>query len=263
MTKQIEALRRGLVVLDLLAKAGPHSLAALARASALPKPTLLRILATLEATGHVRRGLIDDLWRATTNRHPVTGREHLLAEICAPALDGLCQRVLWPSDVGVYRDGSIHVLETSRRLSPFLVNRTVAVGLHVLPTAMGRAILAFTPEPDRQAIIDTLAAQNAPYERAAHDPVAMSRLIEDVRAKGYGARTPGYFMSKPQEAAVSAIAVPVLVDGAAVAAVNISWITRAASEADVVATHLGDLQAVAASIAEDFATRIGSVAHSA
>lgn len=255
MTKQIEALRRGLVVLDLLDSGGPHALADLAKTTLLAKPTLLRILGTLAATGHVRRGLMDGLWRSTGRQRPSPGPSDLLAEVSAPVLDALCQRVLWPSDVGRYRDGAIRVLETSRRLSPFLVNRTIAEGIHVMPSAMGRAILAFTSDADRARIMDGLITRGAPYDVAVRDPAALESMIASVRAKGYAVRHPGYYISVPQEGLVSAIAVPVMMDGIAIAAINLSWITSAMTEANFAAAHLADLQRAAAALSENFAKR--------
>ncbi|WOI55809.1 helix-turn-helix domain-containing protein [Palleronia sp. LCG004] len=257
MGKRIEALRRGLLVLDHLGRDGPQSLASLARATGLPKPTLLRILDTLEATGHVRRGLIDGLWRATVARHDAPLPGSLLAEICAPLLDRLCQRILWPSDIGIHREGTIRILETSRRLSPFLGNRTVADSIHVFPSAMGRAILAFTSEADRDRILAEVAMRDTPHDRPARDAAAMARLVAEVRAKGYGARNIGYYVSAPREAQVSAIAVPVMMGDIAIAAINLSWVARAMTEAEIVAAHLDDLRSAAGTIASEYAARGG------
>ena len=251
--KRIESLRRGLSVMDLLQGSGPLSLAELARQSGLAKATLLRILLTLEEAGHARRGLADGLWHPGAQGVHGPAPERRLAQISGPPLDRLCQKVLWPSDVGVYDTRTIRVLETSRRMSPFLVNRVVNYGIHVLPSAMGRAILAWSPEAEREAILDDLRKSDEPHDRLAAHPDKVAQLIEETRARGYATRHPGYFVNVRREALVSAIAVPVLSQGGVIAAVNLSWLTSAATEADLVATALGPLTAAAREIEEGLA----------
>jgi IclR family mhp operon transcriptional activator len=179
----------------------------------------------------------------------VGGRHARLAEIAGPILDALCQRVLWPSDVGVYDDGAIRVLETSRRLSPFLVNRDViSRRIHVVPSAMGRAILAWSGAEGRERILADLVRHGEPHERPARDAERMGRLLSDTLERGYAVRHPGYYISVPREAQVTAVAVPVLVAGEPVAAINLSWVASAMSEDNFVARNLSDLCASAAEI---------------
>lgn len=248
--KRIESLRRGLKVMDLLQAGGPLNLADIARATGIAKATLLRILITLEEEGHARRGLSDRLWHAATRDMVAPAADTLLAQVSAPVLDRLCQKVLWPSDVGVYHDGVIQILETSRRLSPFLVNRLVNYDVHVLPSAMGRAILAWSPPEVREDILSTLSGRTSPHDRLAGERDRVSRLIEETLARGYATRHPGYFVAVRREATVSAIAVPVLRHGMAIGAVNLSWVARAQSEADIASAHLDDLRRAAAEIAK-------------
>lgn len=247
MVKQIESLGRGLRVLEALEKGGPMGLAQLSCRLGLAKATLLRILATLEAAGFVRRRLADRCWQASLRgRGEPDVQGGAIAEIAGPVLDSLCQSVLWPSDVGIYREGAIRVLETSRRLSPFLVNRDVmSRRIHVTPSAMGRAILAWSSPGMRAQLLAEIAASKDPHDRLARDPGAIARLIAETRARGYAQRQPGYFLSAPREAQVAAIAVPVISDGHAVAAINLCWVSSAMSGADIAARHLDRLRAAA------------------
>ena len=247
MTKRIEALSRGLQVLDVLRAEGPLGLTQAAALTGLPKATLLRILATLEAGGYARRGLGDRLWRAASQRRQEVddGPGALVADRAGPVLDALCQKVLWPSDVGIYREGAIRVLETSRRVSPFLVNRDVMhMRVHVLPSAMGRAILAWST-PERQAqVLETLAESPDLHDWGARDDDATRALLEEARAQGYATRQPGYAVSMTR-ARVMAIAVPVIADGNPVAAINLCWVASAMNEARFVREHLGHLREAA------------------
>ncbi|WP_010139990.1 helix-turn-helix domain-containing protein, partial [Oceanicola sp. S124] len=181
--KRIESLRRGLEVMELLRDGGPLSLASLSRQSGLAKASLLRILLTMEETGHARRGLGDGLWYPAARAREETDPDRRLSQVSGPPLDRLCQQVLWPSDVGVYHARSIRVLETSRRVSPFLVNRVINYGIHVLPSAMGRAILAWARPGDREAILHDLRHSDEPQTAWPPHPGKVAELIEETRAR--------------------------------------------------------------------------------
>lgn len=255
MVKEIEALSRGLTIFAQLERQGPIGLSALARASGLPKASLLRVLTTLQSAGYARQRLADQRWQATARVAGGPANQHRrLAAIAGPVLDDLCHRVLWPSDVGIYDNGVIRVLETSRRLSPFLVNRDViSSNIHVLPSAMGRAILAWSSPEAQARILAVLAKATDAHDRAARDRDRIMALIAETRARGYAIRHTGYFISAPREAQVTAVAVPVIQDDTAVASINLSWVASAMVEAEFVSRHLAELRNAADRIAHGLA----------
>jgi len=251
--KRITSLERGLMVMDLLRRSGPMALAEVTRRSGLPKPTVLRILRTLAGAGVAHQGLADRLWRLSPlGPAPVQDDpDARLTEVAGVMLDALCRKVLWPSDIGVYRGGAIQVLEHSRRMSPFLVNRDVtSQRIHVLPSAMGRAILAWSPEATRQRILSELPVLGGGMDRTPPPADELDAAHAAIRARGFAARQKGYFVSVPREARVMAIAVPVYLDNGRVAAVNLSWVASAMTEAEFVTHHLDELTATARRIEE-------------
>jgi len=254
----IRALSRGLCVLQAVQDGGGMSLHEISRATGLAKPTLLRILRTLESEGYVRRGLTDQYYRANVRSVPTEDevQRSVLAEVAAPVLDQLCQEVLWPSDLAVYDDGHMWVQETSRRRSPFMMNRAVTrFGIHMLQSGMGRAFLAYCQPEKRDEILRRLAASNEPHDVVARKKGMVEKMLEDVRSKGYATRATGYFVTQPNEARVTAIAVPVTVDEDVLGSVNLVWIAHAASEEQFVLRHLARLSDASAEIAKRFVER--------
>ncbi len=249
--KTIRALSRGLEVMRTLEEGGPATLHELAGKTALAKPTLLRVLLTLENEGYVRRGIGDRLYHHTIRavRPSEDGWKSVLAEVAAPMLDRLCNAVLWPSDLGIYEDGAIHVQETTRRLSPFLLNRDVLqADIHVLPSAMGRAVLAWSGQDRRESILCRLTELGRLPDALARDRKAVDALLRQTVEQGYASRLHGYYITHRREADVSAIARPILVKGEAVGAVNLTWVSSALSESEFVARHLDRLSAAASEI---------------
>jgi IclR family mhp operon transcriptional activator len=254
----IRALERGLVVLRMLEGNPGLSLHEISRLTKLAKPTLLRILRTLDQLGYVRRGLTDQLYYANMRfaASPTEMHRSVLAEVAASILDKLCQEVLWPSDLAVYDDGFMHVQETSRRRSPFMMNRLVTkFRIHMLQSGMGRAYLAYCGSARQDAIVAQLAASTDPRNRLAKNRATIERMIAEVRRKGYATRETGYFVTQPMEARVSAIAVPVMHDDDVLGSINLVWISQAATEEQFVERHLARLVESAEEIGGRFAAR--------
>lgn len=254
--KTIAALQRGLQVLEILREYEPATLDELTRRSGLPKPTVLRILRTLAESHVAYQALSDRRWRLGAQMPVAKGDTAAvrLAEVAGPVLDRLCRRVLWPSDIGVFREGAVRVLETSRRRSPFLVNRNVTTQrIHVLPSAMGRTILAWSSTAVRARILAEMADRGDGQDRLPL-PEGFEDYLAAIRATGYATRLRGYYVILPREGRISAIAVPVRLGDGEIAAINLSWLTSAATEADLAAATLGPLRAAAAEIETGLAT---------
>jgi IclR family mhp operon transcriptional activator len=256
--KTIRALARGLDVMRSLENNGPAALHELAARTGLSKPTLLRVLTTLENEGYVRRGIGDRLYHRTVRsvRRTEGGWKAVIAEVAAPVLDQLCNVVLWPSDLGIYENGVIHVQETTRRLSPFLLNPDVLrADIHVLPSAMGRAVLAWSGPERRGTILRTLAGAGRRDDELARNSKAIDELVNETLTRGYATRMRGYYISHRREADVSAIALPITIKGEAVGSVNLAWVSSALSEEEFAARYLDKLAAAARDINDALAPR--------
>ena len=115
MTKTIRSIERGLQVLKALNATPISSLQDVYRLTRIPKPTLLRILHTLELSGVVSRRLADGRYRISTSLTRLgrkRDRYDRVAEAAAPVLDHLCQKVSWPSDLMVPAGDHMEVRET-------------------------------------------------------------------------------------------------------------------------------------------------------
>lgn len=254
----VRALGRGLAVLRVLEDRPGLTLHAISGETRLAKSTLLRILRTLEAEAYVRRGLTDELYYPNVRSavpHALMQRS-VLAEVAAPILDRLCQEVLWPSDLAVYDDGFMRVQETSRRRSPFMMNRAVTqIGIHMLQSGMGRAFLAYCKPELRRTILEQLARSRDPRDGPARRPAEVEQMMDAIRRKGYATRQTGYFVTQPTEARVSAIAVPVMDGAYAMGSINLVWISQAATEEAFVRAHLEQLLEAARQIGDAVAER--------
>lgn len=256
----MRTLERGLAVLDALDDRGGLTLHALHEMTGLPKPTLGRVLATLEKTGHARRRIADRSWRRTARRRssPLSAIQDHLIDIGGEVLDEMCGRLAWPSDLAVYHDGAMEILETTRRNSPYVINR-LAIGFRipVLLSGLGRAWLAFCSDAEREAIVAELIASGDASDRTAQDAAAIASLVAETRSKGYGIRADGYSVRRSAvEDKTSGIALPIYLQDRLVACINLVWVLTAFDEAAFVRRYLGDLHAAATTIEQRLAGQV-------
>ncbi len=145
----------------------------------------ISVMRALEALGtaslhqlHEKTGL----YRNTFGLRRMTGtldEFDRLAEVAGPVLGRLFESVKWPLDLMVRNGHFMEIKETSRRQTPFLVNRDevghqVAFGV----TAMGRAYLAFCPAAERDEILERLRASKNPADQIARTPEKLLPILE-------------------------------------------------------------------------------------
>jgi IclR family transcriptional regulator, mhp operon transcriptional activator len=253
----IRSLERGLKVLRAVQDVPAASLHDLHHATGLPKPSLLRILSTLEREGMIRRRLDDGLYCIRTRLAHVPrrhGRFDYLAEAAAPVLDRLCHKIIWRTDLAVPARDHMEFCETTRRISPIAFRSPGGIGYKInwLLTAPGRAYLAFCPAEERQRILALLRTTGNPQDRLAHYPERLDAILATVRRRGYATRDPtfsGGYYNRPFDDGCSGIAVPIVARNRVRGAINIVWVRPATTVEEMVVQHLGDLQAAASEIA--------------
>lgn len=259
--RTVRAVERAFLVLRALEDA-PHgsTLVQLEEATKLSGPTLLRLLATLEKLQAVRRGLYDRRWRNSVRLRSLAstvGAVERFAEIAAARLDELCTLARWPSDVAVHfgNDDFMTVLESTLRRSPFYVRRVKPGRVNLLMSAMGTAYLAHLPASRCRALVRAARIGRDVHNHSAIAAGDLSMRLAQARALGYSTRHPLFLGGKYNEPArddrTQSIAVPILSDGNVYGAVNINWNRQASSEEAMASRHLGQLQNIAGSIAEE------------
>jgi IclR family transcriptional regulator, mhp operon transcriptional activator len=248
----IQGLQRGLQVMRILQESPIASLTELHAATRISKPSLLRILKTLEQAGMVSRRLADGHYRLSS--FAPAGRKRdaydLVAEAAAPVLHRLCQIVKWPSDLVVPAGNYLERRETTRPHSPLVINPAVIqLKVNWLMTALGRVYLAYCPARERERVLARLRKSDEPVDRLARDPKRLEQILAETRTRGFGVRDPGFvggpYGSPPFDDGLAGMAVA-LRDGKRVyGVINILWIRTAFTIEQMASMHLRDLQAAA------------------
>src|SRR5205814_3637751 len=154
-----------------------------------PKSSLLPLLRTLSARGYLEQGRAGEYRlgpRALELAVRSTGRRDLV-EAARPALDALMQRTGESAFLATLATDAAAIVFIDVVESEHLIRYTVNVGqrspLHA--TANGKAILAFLPAGEREAIVRTLALKRY-TDRTITTLPALRTALEEIRATGIG-----------------------------------------------------------------------------
>lgn len=254
----VRGLERGLDLLRVIERRNALTAGDLHRETLLPKPTLTRLLRTLEQKGFIWRSQSDGCYRLSHQKHgsaqmPPVGE--LLASVSGPVLDELCEAVRWPSDVSVRSKTFMQLCESSRNRAYFTLNRLeIGYRINMLMSAPGRAYLAWCSAKEKASILSQLNKDPGMGRDLLDRPEELEALLEATRARGYAIRDSGWGgdYSKPKsdfDDGLGAIAVPILVDRKVLGCVNLVWISRLFTPEKIAASHVSKLQLAAQKIA--------------
>jgi IclR family mhp operon transcriptional activator len=238
--KRICSLERGLKVLEYLNTVRASTVHEIALALKLPRPTVYRILETLEQHGLLYRSASDSVFRLTSAVRQLSkgfNDEDWIRNIGAPLLRRLGEKVLWPTDLATFENGAMVIRESTHRFSPFSVD----VGMigrkrHMLKSPLGRAYLAFCPEEERNSILAALRRSQDPDDALSRDEAFLAQMIASSIANGYSN------CRELQHPKCASIAVPVMYEQAVVACINLVWVAATVDYDEVISRYLPDLR---------------------
>ena len=246
----IEAIARGLDVIRAFGPGQPvMSLAGVAAASDLPRPTARRILLTLEQLGYVRQ--VAGSGYELTPRVLDLGMSYVLSrglwEIARPHMEALVARTNESSSIAQL-DGS-DIVYVARVAVPKIVALAVTIGTRfpALPTSLGKVLLAALPLSEAEAVLAE-PSRSGLTPRSRPDEAERAAALREVRARGW-AMTDGELAP-----AIRSIAVPLRDgDGRVIAALNVNA-HAAETPVDVLTGHhLPLLLQTASAISADWA----------
>lgn len=223
--RPVNVVVRALKVLRALNGQPVSSLDTLYKLTGLPKPTLVRLLHTLEADGLVKRAPQYGAWYLTSEVKALSSGYHSeprIVEASSAIADALTQELRWPVSVAVPDGDAVVVRYSTIPNSPLsFFHSTINMRLSLLDQALGRAWLAFCDAPARDALI-ALLIQTQPAGHPQRDRgLEIRHMLDAVRAQGYALRDPRV---RPES---STIAVPVFDGPRVVASLGLTWFSSA------------------------------------
>lgn len=244
--RQVDALVRGLTILRSLNDGLGKTVLRISGETGYNRTTVYRALETMLAEGYVTKSVSSGLYRIASGVHFLSagfGENANLVAAATPVLAELVKSIEWPTDLLTLQGASMVVLETTSRLSPLCFGASpIGSRWPVLESAAGRAQLAFSQPVQRETMLTDILIDRGISPNAPDLRTMFNRMVEDTRARGYAIS-----IGEVQEKMAS-LAVPICVDGNAIAALNIVFLRRALRMEAAAAKFLVRMQEAAAAI---------------
>ncbi len=248
----IRSIERAMSVLQELNLQPINTIAQLHARTKLPKPTLVRILRTLEEAGYVENDARQGGYQVSAQVTSLSSGYHkgpLVVEAGRAWAIAITRKHKWPIAIALPDyDGIVVRFSTvpDSLISPF--HSTVNRRLCLLTRGLGLAYLAFLDQDEIDLIIDILRRSNDPENALSHHPDELERVLRSVRAAGYATRSS---LVEPKNS--NTIAVPIIgQNGRVLASMGLTYFKSAfGSEQEACERYVPILQSAAVAISED------------
>lgn len=242
----VQAVCRALDVLRTVNRLGIASIQQIHRATGFPKPTIVRMLETLLVEGYVARDNMCGGYCVTSRVHELaSGHQGIsqIIEIARPFAIELTRELKWPIGIGVLDDDAIAIKFWTGSISPMVHTNTV-LGLRpdLVTTAMGRALLAFCADRERERQIRHMRDDPTRGFGEAEEAHLRS-ILQRARIDGFATRDP-----KTQPYRITTFAMPICEADIVHALINISFFTTAVPKGEIAEKILAPLRATTAKI---------------
>ena len=239
----IEPVRRSFVVLEALSHRRSTTLSVLTAETALPRPTVVRLLHTLIALGYAARVSRDQGYRLTDRvlglAESIRFVDHLV-DAALPHMRRFTEEHGWPLYLATLGDGAITIRHSTAPESPMAFEgAALNTPRPLLISALGRVILAFCGEDERRAALTAMGG--LPPRQAA----ALAAALERIRHDGYAFTVP------PRPTRLHGMAVPIRRGSRVLGSLSMRFPRSAMTEEEVARRFGKRLQSLARAIARD------------
>lgn len=221
----VRSLERGLEVLTVINQHNGIKPSDIARIAKIPRPTVYRLLETLEEQNYVVRDHTAGKWRATLKTKTLSSgyrNEDWVLRYAVPKMVQLGREILWPLDLVMFNDHQMEIRESTHHYSPYSIDHgMVGQSLPILHTASGRAYLAFSPAAERDRTLASLRiAQDLDASIVLEDG-PLELILERSRQLGLGFRMQGF------RSATMSLSAPILHQARVVGCLTLIWTSSA------------------------------------
>jgi IclR family transcriptional regulator, pca regulon regulatory protein len=246
----IEAIARGLDVIRAFGPGQPvMSLAGVAAASDLPRPTARRILLTLDQLGYVRQ--VGPGGYELTPRVLDLGMSYVLSrglwEVARPHMESLVARTRESSSIAQL-DGS-DIVYVARVAVPKIVTLAVTIGTRfpAMQTSLGKVLLAALPLAEAERVLAE-PSRSGITPRWQPDASERAAALREVRARGWA------LTDEQLAPGIRSVAVPLRDgDGRVIAALNVNSHAAETPLEVLTGEHLPLLLQTAGAVSADWA----------
>ena len=225
-TRPIRALIRGLDALTVLNLRNGATVSEVAQEIKLPRTTTYRILETLSHAGYVYRDATDDRYRLTIMVRGLSDGfddEAWVTQIARPYIYELGKEIVWPVAIASLSGTTMMVRESTDHRSPLAVERySAGFRVPILMSSVGRAYLAFSPQSQRDSLLEILGRSTKEEDKLARNRTEVTKVLNDTRLQGYASAV------RPRRVSDElSIGVPIMIEDRVLAALSVRFSSSA------------------------------------
>jgi IclR family transcriptional regulator, mhp operon transcriptional activator len=249
----VRSLERGLALLIAMNRRKLPSVVELARDTRLPRPTVYRLLETLNRAGFVTHSSPADRFCLTPKVRSLSDgflEDDWIADVAAPLMAQFTRDLVWPAALMTFEQGRMLVRETTHEASVLSIDHgMVGRSLPMLRTAAGRCYLACCSTSERRAILEMLAHSPAAEDQGAREKERVGALLDAIRAKGFA------IQDREINPKATGMAIPIRAGARILGCLSLIWISSALTIAEAEQRLLPPLRSVAERIEQAVGAR--------
>ncbi len=244
----VNSVVRALDLLEALNRRPISTVDDLYTATRIPKPSIVRLLQTLERRGLVRHAKQHGAYFLTSQVRALSSGYHSeprLIEASAQLLDDLTRKVKWPLAIALPDSDAMVIRYSTIPLSPLsLHHSSLGMRLSMVSRALGRAYLAFCDADEQDALINVLRKSGQPEDAAARDEKALRTILKETHERGLATRDPRV------RTVSNTLAVPIYEESRVVASVGLTFFSSAMEPEEAIEKFRSDLVDLSANISQ-------------
>ncbi|MCK5745369.1 MAG: helix-turn-helix domain-containing protein [Oricola sp.] len=250
MTNQsnVRAVERAFRVLQIVNTRDGVSPSEIAQATEIPRPTVYRLLETMEQLRFVVRDQLTNKWRVALHTKSLSSGfrdADWVCQVAIPEMVSFGKRILWPVDLMVFQNDHMEIRESTYYLSPYSLDRgMVGTQLPLQDTASGRAYLLFSPDKQRDDVLERLKARSGSSAPLMTPDGSLDQVLDQCRELGVGFRKRGFRVN------TMSIAAPIMTGENVLACITIIWLRSALDFDEAVKLYRDPLLRLAERISE-------------
>lgn len=247
----VRSVERALTILEHLNLNNVTAVRDLHAATGLPKPTIVRLLQTLEQMGYVSNDARHGGYQVTSKVTSLSSGFHgdpLVVEAGRAHAIMLTKQLIWPATIAILDETHMVVRYSTipdSPNSPF--HATINMRLTLNQHALGLAYLAFCNRDEQDLLIKSVLCPDGEADgRSIEKERVFRRKLQTVRSQGFAERIP---VMKPKSS--NTIAVPIISEDRVLGTLGITYFRSAYSREEAIERFVDKLQGAASDIARN------------
>ncbi|MAC78718.1 MAG: transcriptional regulator [Rhodobacteraceae bacterium] len=253
--ESVRSLHRGLQILQVINQRNGLKAGEIAKQTGIPRPTVYRLVETLESMRFISRDHSTDKWRVTLYAKSLSSGfrdEDWVLRNAVPEMVRLGREILWPIDLVTYRNYRMHIRESTHNISPYSIDHgMVGLDMPVLDVSSGRAYLAFCSETERSHLMAGLKEELKIVDPIILPEGPLDLLLDQTRELGVGFRRDNF------RKGTCSMSSPIFHNDQIIACMTIIWTTSALKFDKAIDLYRDELVSVTRSISAAMAAQEG------